>query len=87
MKDVAEEGLEVARHLRGEIYEVRAGERQTYRVLFAKEGKRGQILLALEAFSKKTQKTSPEKIYLADKRLRDWRSRGWTATCFIPCMI
>jgi len=77
MRDVAVTGLEVARHLRGDIYEVRAtGERQTYRVLFAGEGKRGQIMLALDAFSKKTQKTPEQRIVLAERRLRDWRSRG-----------
>ena len=77
MKDVRESGLVAARHLRGEIYEVRAdGDRQTFRVLFAPEGQRSQILLALEGFSKKTQKTPPEKIQLAERRLADWRRRG-----------
>ena len=77
MKDVRETGLVAARHLRGEIYEVRAdGDRQTFRILFAPEGQRGQILLALDGFSKKTQKTPPEKIRLAEKRLADWRRRG-----------
>lgn len=76
MKDVAYEGLSVARHIRGDIYEVRAdGEKQTYRILLATEGKRGQVLLALEAFSKKTQKIPKEKLGLAQRRLRDWRSR------------
>lgn len=43
-----------ARHLRSEIYEVRAeGARGSYRLLFAPEGKKGRILLALEAISKK----------------------------------
>lgn len=55
MDDVAERGLPAARHLRGEIYEVRsAGDGVAYRVLFAAEGSRGQVLLALEAFKKKT---------------------------------
>jgi phage-related protein len=77
MQDVRNEGLVGARHLRGEIYEVRAdGERQTFRILFAPEGRRGQVLLALEGFSKKTQKTPPEKITLAERRLTDWRRRG-----------
>ena len=77
MKDVRETGLVLARHLRGEIYEVRAdGDRQTFRILFAPEGQRSQILLALDGFSKKTQKTPPEKIQLAEKRLADWRRRG-----------
>lgn len=77
MKDVRETGLSAARHLRGEIYEVRAdGDRQTFRILFAPEGRRGQVLLALEGLSKKTQKTPPEKIRLAERRLADWRRRG-----------
>jgi phage-related protein len=77
MKDVRELGLAAARHLRGELYEVRAdGDRQAFRILFAPEGKRGQVLLALEAFSKKTQKTPPQKIQLAERRLADWRRRS-----------
>jgi phage-related protein len=77
MRDVREAGLAAARHLRGEIYEVRAdGARQTFRILFAPEGRRSQVLLALDGFSKKTQKTPPEKIQLAERRLADWRRRG-----------
>ncbi len=77
MRDVRDAGLAAARHLRGEIYEVRAdGDRQTYRILFAPEGRRSQVLLALEGFSKKTQKTPPEKIRLAERRLTEWRRRG-----------
>ena len=77
MKDVRETGLAAARHLRGEIYEVRAdGDRQTFRILFAPEGRRRQVLLALEGFSKKTQKTPSEKFQLAERRLADWRRRG-----------
>jgi phage-related protein len=77
MKEVALEGLAAARHLRGEVYEVRAdGDRVTYRILFSTEGSRGQVLLALEALGKKTQRTPPDAIALAERRLRDWRSRG-----------
>lgn len=75
MDDVADQGLTAARHLRGDIYEVRsAGDRVAYRVLFAAEGSRGQVLLALEAFKKKTQKTPAAVIALAERRLRDWRA-------------
>ncbi len=53
MRSVADLGLAEARHLRGDIYEVRASiGGQAFRVLFANEGKRGQILLALEAFER-----------------------------------
>jgi phage-related protein len=77
MKEVAVEGLEAARHVRGEIYEVRAhGDRVVYRVLFASEGRRNQVLLALEAIEKKTQKMPAQTIALAEGRLRDWRTRG-----------
>lgn len=77
MRDVAQLGLPAARHLRGDIYEVRAdGDRQAFRVLFALEGSRGHILLSLEAFSKKTQKTPPAHIELAQRRLSDWRRRA-----------
>jgi len=71
------QGLRAARHLTGDIYEVRAdGNHQTFRILFANEGRAGHILLSLEGFSKKTQKTPPDKIRLAERRLSDWRRRG-----------
>lgn len=77
MADVAVNELTAARHLRGDIYEVRAsGDRVIYRVLFSPEGRHGQVLLALEAFQKKTQKTPPRVLLLAEKRLADWRGRG-----------
>lgn len=77
MKMVAREGIRAAKHVEGEIYEVRAeGDRQTFRVLFAREGERDQVLLALEAFSKKQQRLPRETIELAKRRLREWRARG-----------
>jgi phage-related protein len=77
MRDVATVGLSVARHLRGDIYEVRVdGENLAFRVLFASEGRFKQVLLALDGFAKKTQKTPPQAIRLAERRLSDWRSRG-----------
>lgn len=77
MKDVEREGLRAARHLRQEIYEVRTdGKGAVYRVLFAPQGKRGQVVLALICFKKKTQKTPPRLIRLAETRLRDWETRG-----------
>lgn len=76
MADVRAEGLRLARHLRGDIYEVRAdGPRTSVRILFAQEGKKGRILLALEGFEKKTQKTPDRLIRLAEARLREWRAR------------
>jgi phage-related protein len=77
MVEVRELGLRAARHLDDEIWEVRAdGDRVIYRVVFAQEGTRGRILLALEGIKKKTQKTPPVTIDLAKQRLADWRSRG-----------
>ena len=77
MKEVSLDGLTAARHVRGDIYEVRAdGPRATYRILFALEGRRGHVLLALGSFSKKTQKTPTGSIDVAERRLRDWRARG-----------
>jgi phage-related protein len=58
MEEVRDRGLRAARHLDGDIWEVRVdGDRVIYRILFAEEGSRGQILLALDGFNKKTQKT------------------------------
>ena len=77
MKEVQVSGTTAARHLRGELFEVRAdGEHQTFRILFATEGRTQQVLLALEGFSKKTQKTPPEVIRRAEKRLADWHRRA-----------
>jgi phage-related protein len=77
MKEVRRDGARAARHLRGELFEVRADGRQViYRVLFAREGGQGQVLLSLVAFNKKTQKTPPEQVELAVRRLRDWRSQA-----------
>jgi len=81
MAEVRDQGAAAGRHLDGDIYEVRAdGNRVIYRVLFAEEGEHSQVLLALEAFQKKTQKTPPEKIKLAKRRLREWRARSRKAT-------
>jgi phage-related protein len=77
MEEVREKGLRAARSLGGDIWEVRVdGDRVIYRVLFAEEGTHGRVLLALEAFKKKTQKTPPTTIALAKRRLSDWRRRG-----------
>jgi len=77
MKEVAREGLRVARYLRGDIWEVRvAADTKAVRVLFSPEGESQQVLLAPEAFPKKTQKTPAHLIRLAERRLADWRSRG-----------
>lgn len=77
MAEVRRDGLAAAKHVEGEIYEVRAdSERQTFRILFAQEGVHDQVLLALEGFSKKQQRLPRAKIELAKRRLRDWRDRA-----------
>lgn len=59
MKDVAENGLPAAKHLRGDIYEVRAdAPTRSFRLLFSAEG-RFKRVLSLSAFSKKTQNARP----------------------------
>ncbi|MSO42467.1 MAG: hypothetical protein EXQ70_11360 [Solirubrobacterales bacterium] len=45
-------------------------------MLFAPQGKRSQVFLALEGLKKKTQKTPKGAIDLAKRRLRDWDRRG-----------
>jgi phage-related protein len=77
MAEVRREGRRAAKHLRGDVWDVKADYKGlAYRVLFAEEGDEGQVCLALELFSKKSQKTPPQTITLAERRLRDWRSRG-----------
>ena len=77
MKCVEREGLSIARKLHGDIWEVRIEyATNIYRLLFAPVGSHSHVLLALECFQKKTQKTPPAKIALAEKRLIDWLDRG-----------
>ena len=47
-----------------------------YRILFATEGKKGCIRLGLHVIEKRTQKTPPREIELAERRLADWRRRA-----------
>jgi phage-related protein len=61
------------RHLRDEIFEVKIPfGKSEYRVLYASVGERNTILLALEAFTKKTRKTPLNRIESAEKRLKEW---------------
>jgi len=77
MKEVVERGLPAAKHLRGDIYEVRAdASTRSFRLLFSAEGSYSQVLLSLSVFEKRTQKTPPRELELAETRLRDWRDRG-----------
>jgi phage-related protein len=66
-----------ARHLRGDIYEVRVRTSDNaFRVLFSGEGRGGHVLLAVSAFEKKSRRTPPAEIDLAEARLKDWRRRS-----------
>jgi phage-related protein len=79
MREVREKGERDggARHLRRRIWEVRVDQGEsTYRVLFASVGERGRILLSLDGFAKKTRKTPPAAIDLAETRLKEWEARG-----------
>ena len=77
MEYVREHGRSVARHLRKDIYEVRATyNTKIYRILFACEGRFHHILLALVGFQKKTQQTPQAHLKLAEQRLADWQRRG-----------
>lgn len=74
---VRHEGRRAARHLQGELYEVRVqGQDVIYRVLFAALGRYEHVLLAVHAFVKKTQKTPRKEILVANERLKDWKDRG-----------
>jgi hypothetical protein len=65
-----DQGLRAARHLDGEIWEVRVdGDRVIYRILFAEEGSRSQILLALEGSTRRRRRRLP--------RQSSWRSGDW----------
>lgn len=77
MEYVREHGAFVARHVRQDIYEVRAFySTKAYRILFACEGRFHHVLLALEGFQKKMQQTPRTHLKLAEQRLADWRQRG-----------
>jgi len=66
-----------ARKLRGRIWEVRVDQGEViHRITFASVTGRRRILLSLDGFEKKTQKTPSAKIDVAIKRLRDWEDRG-----------
>lgn len=76
MRDVRDRGTVAARHLRGDIYEVRAdAATRSFRLLFSCEGKYSQVLLSLSVYEKRTQKAPTQEIDLAERRLKDWRAR------------
>jgi phage-related protein len=75
--NVRERGTAAARHLRGDVYEVRAdAATRSFRLLFSCEGKFSQVLLSLSVYEKRTQRAPAQEIELAEKRLKDWRARA-----------
>lgn len=75
MREVTRDGLAAAKHLTGDIYEVKADTNDKFfRALFAAEGQYGQVLLSLDGFVKKSNKTPKAKLDLAEKRLKSWRT-------------
>src|ERR1043165_6790956 len=63
MREVRQRGTATARHLRGDIYEVRAdAATRSFRLLFSCEGKYSQFLLSLSVYEKRTQKTPTQEI-------------------------
>lgn len=71
-------GRRAAKPLHGQpLFEVKchAGGQQ-YRVIFATEGRRSQVLLAVDGFSKKGAEMQQRHIDRAAGRLADWRERG-----------
>jgi phage-related protein len=79
MKEVrdAGRGHPDVNHLQGDIWQVEVdGDRVIYRLLFAEEGRFGQVLLALEIVNKKWQQAKTRHIQLATRRLNEWRERG-----------
>jgi phage-related protein len=80
MKAVAEGGLGESRHLRGDVYEVRAdASTRSFRLLFSAEGRYAQVLLSLSLFEKRTRKAPSDEIELAEAQLSEWRRRGAAA--------
>jgi phage-related protein len=78
MKEVREVGRAHAdvNNLHGDIWQIEIdGQKVIYRLLFAEEGRFGQVLLALELVNKKWQKAKVRHIRLAEERLADWRQR------------
>jgi phage-related protein len=66
-------GMPHVRLVRGKLWELRSGGRIQYRVLYV--AGRGQQIVLLHAFTKKTPKTPPGEIAVAECRFADDRER------------
>lgn len=66
-------GEPYCKHLRGKIWELRTSfGRLEYRVLYFATG--GRIFVLLHAFTKKTRKTDPHHIGIAEQRAEDYEA-------------
>jgi Phage derived protein Gp49-like (DUF891) len=66
MREAALGGRSMARHPRGDVYELRvAVQGRAWRLLFSAEGRSHSVLLALSSFEKKTQQTPLRELELA----------------------
>jgi phage-related protein len=75
MRLVRETGVRSGRHLRRDLYEVRAQTAQAhYRLIFCQVSR--AVMLAMLAYDKNTEKTPRHVLELAQRRLGDWRERG-----------
>jgi phage-related protein len=71
--------------LAGDIWQIEVdGSRVIYRLLFAEEGRSGQVLLALEVVNKKWQVAKARHIAVAARRLAEWRQRGKSQRVLSP---
>ena len=66
-------GMPQVRHLRGDLYEFRLRGQREHRVVYAALA--GQRFLLLHAFTKKTRRTPPAEIALAEQRYQDFLRR------------
>jgi phage-related protein len=81
MAAVKAQGLKAAKHLQKGLYQVYAETGlKSLRLIFAPEGKRGTILLAIHIYDKNTDKMPRQIVELALARLADWKQRGETSS-------
>jgi phage-related protein len=66
-------GMPHVRPVRGKLWELRSGGRIQHRVLYA--AVRGRQIVLLHAFTKKTPKTPPGEIAVAERRFTDYQER------------
>lgn len=66
-------GMPHVRPVRGKLWELRSGGRIQRRVLYA--AVQGRRIVLLHAFTKKTPRTPPNEIIVAQRRFADYRKR------------